>query len=158
MVPEITALATCVGSIAGLVKSLRIGPSDSNWKDHVTALADNIIDLQTKMLAVQADYQNISEVNQSLKRQIETREQWSSQAARYQLHETEPGIFVYLLKKECQADEPLHTICPNCFQKQQKSILIRSSKDTSGYKCNNCSFHVYHAFTLPEMAERANRK
>ncbi len=56
MIPEITALATCLGSITGLVKSLRSGPSDAQWKDPVTALADNIIDLQTKVLAVQADY------------------------------------------------------------------------------------------------------
>ena len=58
-----------------------------------------------------------------LERHIREYENWESEKARYNLVEN-GGCFVYKLCEDpMQRGEPLHYICPRCYENKTKSIL-----------------------------------
>ena len=142
MIAELTAAITCMNAITSLTKSLATGPGDVEWKQHVSSLIDNILDLQSKMLSIQGQCQELIDQNQQMKNEINRSEGWRTIAARYSLTEIEPSMFVYVLRKEFSAEEPEHWICPNCFQNQKKSILTRINYASSMLNCPNCRLTI----------------
>jgi hypothetical protein len=67
-------------------------------------------------------------------------EGWEREKKRYQLEQLPPGVFVYALKPDMAAGEPLHQICQTCYQRGKKSIL-HSSERASGLhnlECHEC--------------------
>jgi len=69
-------------------------------------------------------------------------EKWDSEATRYELKEIVTGIFVYVLKPDHARTEPIHWLCPNCFQQRQKSILNKPHVDHLNYHCRRCDLDI----------------
>lgn len=63
-------------------------------------------------------------------------EQIEREFARYELHETNVGTFVYALKESDGNGEPHHYLCPRCREDNKKSILQRWSDYEK--KCRAC--------------------
>lgn len=80
------------------------------------------------------------------KRDVENKlkeyEQWDSESTRYELKELATGILVYSLKPNDPRGEPTHFLCPNCFHKRQKSIMVKPAVDNLNYRCHACGFDV----------------
>lgn len=91
---------------------------------------DAIIKLQAQIMAAyqgasaaQARELAMSEEIRALKARVAELEAWEAEKQRYKLEELPPGVFVYALKPETAAGEPIHRICQTCYQRDKKSIL-----------------------------------
>src|SRR5437879_270970 len=133
MIPEIaSALSAISGAtkiIAGILKTAR----DVETKTAISGILDSLLDAQAKLLTAQSQYEALAEIKRELEQKIVEYEKWDTEAARYELKEVVAGIFVYALKPDHAGGEPIHWLCPNCFQKREKSILTKPSVDYLNY-------------------------
>ena len=142
MIVEITAAWSALNTAIKAANAAFKTVEDVKVKEAVADIQNSLIDLQSKLLAAQSQYEALAEVKRQLEQKIMEYEKWDSDAARYELTEIAEGIFVYVLKKDHALGEPIHWICPNCFQKRQKSILTKPGVGYRNYKCHNCQFQV----------------
>ena len=112
---------------------------DSEYAESLNSLAtdmyESIMDAQIKTLAsqeVQAEQANrIRELEQA----VRDTDNWEAEKARYILVEND-GLFVYKLREyTVGSGEPLHYICPRCYENRIKSILQGYGM---GHYCLNC--------------------
>ena len=133
-----TALSTAVKTASATVKTVE----DVKVKEAIADIQNTLIDLQTKLFAVQSQYEALAEVKRQLEQKIMQYEKWDAEAARYELKEIAGGIVVYVLKPDDASGEPSHWLCPNCFQNREKSILSKPIVDNRNYKCQRCQLQI----------------
>jgi len=142
MIAEISAAWTAINTAAKAAASAFKTVEDVKTKEAIANIQNSLIDIQAQLLATQSKYEDLTEVKRQLEQKIMEYENWDSDAARYELKEVAAGIFVYALKKDQAQGEPVHWLCPNCFQQRQKSILSKPGVDRLDYKCHRCSFEA----------------
>lgn len=131
-----------IKTAAEYVKSLMKLNNDVKVNQVAIKLQQAILDLQFTLSEIQSKYQDLAEVKRETEQKLLAYEKWESEASRYELKEVASGIFVYSLKPSDAKDEPLHWLCPNCFQTREKSILGKSAVDYLQYKCVRCTFKI----------------
>ena len=142
MIPEITAAWQTTVAISKAITSALKTAKDVETKEAISSIQDSLLDVQSKLLTAQAQYEALSEVKRQLEQKIMEYEKWDAEAVRYELREIARGIFVYALKADHTSGEPVHWLCPNCFQQRQKSILSKPAVDYANYKCQRCQFDI----------------
>ena len=87
-----------------------------------------VLDAQNDALASQQVQSKQTTKIRELEQTIAEFEGWESEKERYKLVNAGPhAAFVYLLRQEAaQEDEPLHYICPRCYNNRIKSIIQRT--------------------------------
>jgi hypothetical protein len=100
------------------------------------------LDLQSEMMVIQADYQNILRSCEDLKKQLEQYENWEKEKARYELIHSGNATFVYALKSEHHASEQIHWLCANCYNQNEKTILQRGP-DGLRMRCPKCKMEIH---------------
>lgn len=96
-----------------------------------------IFEVQQQLFAAQTDYAAITSRVRDLESQIAQFKNWEHEKQRYELHELAPGTLVYRLKESEQGSEPIHHICPNCYEQGFRS-LIQASKSPSFHEHFTC--------------------
>ena len=122
---EIVAFIVAVGHVTNVAKTLIQARDQAQRSSLQIDLNGAILDLQSKISAIQVSYQALLDTNESLKKQLVAHERWEQERARYALCQPERGCFVYGLKPDDASGEPRHWLCPNCYQAGKKSILQR---------------------------------
>lgn len=105
-----------------------------------------IADVQHQLFAAQTDYAALSGRIRELEADIVKFKNWEQEKQRYQLHPLAEGTLVYRVKPEMKDSEPVHDICPNCYEQGIKSILQKTQK-TAGhhaFSCPGCK-HIFLA-------------
>ncbi|HHS1180495.1 TPA: hypothetical protein ACTC22_001835, partial [Neisseria meningitidis] len=82
-----------------------------------------IAGIQTDLFEAQSSYTAAISRIDELEKELVAVKNWSTEKQRYQLYELAPGSFVYRLKTEMANSEPIHDICPQCYEQGVKSIL-----------------------------------
>lgn len=89
-----------------------------------------VIELQGVIVAAQQDAFVAQTAQTALLKRVDELEQqiaefeaWEAEKQRYQLTDFGGGTFAYVLKADMTYGEPIHKVCPTCFQKGHKSIL-----------------------------------
>ncbi len=142
MVPEIAAAWQTTVAISKAITSALKTVKDIETKEAIAGIQDSLLDVQSKLLTAQAQYEALAEVKRQLEQKIVEYEKWDAEAARYELKEIVRGMFVYSLRPDHAGSEPMHWLCPNCFQQHQKSVLTKPDVDFLNYKCHRCSFDI----------------
>jgi len=115
MIAEISATWTALNAAVKAATSAFKTVEDVKAKEAIADIQNSLIELQTKLLTIQSQYENLAEVKRQLEEKIMQYEKWYADAARYELKEIAGGIFVYVLKPDHAAGEPIHWLCPNLF-------------------------------------------
>lgn len=102
-------------------------------------VAQAAIDVQTHLLALEA--------------KLKSYEDWDSVKINYEPVELIRGLIVYRLKADANTGEPPHYICPRCYQRRQKSFLLRARIASSNFSCGECKFEML--LTRPERQSMA---
>lgn len=127
---------------------------DANQINSAIAKVNSLlIASQDEALKQQSEIVTLTKRIRDLENQIMKTKHWFQEKSRYDLKEIAPSIFVYVLK-ENETGEPIHHICPNCYENGFKSILHNTVSRDSGWKklkCFNCSFEV-------SMGEKKRRR
>jgi predicted RNA-binding Zn-ribbon protein involved in translation (DUF1610 family) len=149
MIAEITATWTALNAAVKGIASVLKTVDDVKIKEAISGIQDSLLDVQSKLLAAQAQYEQLADAKRQAEQKLTSYEKWDTESARYALKEIVSGIFVYALKPDQANGEPVHWLCPNCFQERQKSILSKPRVDNLNYKCNRCSFDVAPTSAYP---------
>ena len=142
MLAEIAALATTILNASKALKGLLESVEDAKARKIISEVQGQFIEIQSELLAIQANYQALAEAKRGVEAKLVTYEKWDSEASRYELKEIASGIVVYVLKSDNAHGEPSHWLCPACFQESKKSILQKPRVDYLDYKCPRCQFHI----------------
>jgi rubredoxin len=142
MISEITTVATGIATAAKALKGILDTVQDVKTRQVIREIQDQLIDLQTQMLTVHAHYQTLAEAKREVEEKLVAYEKWDADAARYELKEIARGFFMYVLKPDQAQGNPIHWLCPNCFQDRKKSIMQKVTVDHLDYKCPRCQFTI----------------
>ena len=142
MIPEISAALSAISGATKIISGVLKTARDVETKTAISGILDGLLDAQSKLLAAQSQYEALAEVKRQLEQKIVEYEKWDAEAARYELKEIVRGMFVYSLRPDHAGSEPMHWLCPNCFQQHQKSVLTKPDVDFLNYKCHRCSFDI----------------
>jgi len=141
-------LSETVTALGGLktafdvAKALISAKSDSERLAAIADLQAALIDIQHQTLALQAAMAELQDEAITLRRSNETLQRRSTDLSRYQLVKfDETGAAAYRLRPEhVGGDEIDHYLCPNCYQKGEKSIL---QEDGRSLFCPSCAMRIY---------------
>ena len=86
-------------------------------------LLGKLVTTQQALLELQNVVTAVREENEELEKEISRIRDFQTVRERYQLVALGPGALAYALKEELQADTPPHHLCPQCFEKDKRSIL-----------------------------------
>ncbi|MGE3333425.1 MAG: hypothetical protein AB7I36_07270 [Rhodospirillaceae bacterium] len=139
-------MSAILSGFGGINAGLNMLKTVVDVRDQVQVSAA-IVDIQNKLLSTQtavfaahtAQAELLEQVR-ALKEKIASMESWATEQDRYQLTDFGDGTFAYLLKTEKANGEPVHRLCANCFQRQQKAILQFSHRGSGQdyYNCQSC--------------------
>lgn len=139
-----TALAglKTVSDLASLVLRIKV---DAAVTEKAIESQAAIITLQSAVLNVQLQNQELLEENKRLKQEIIDANNWEAESDKYTLTEVggRNGI-VYALKPEYETTAPRHYLCPSCYEEKHKSILQsnRLVMNRTAYSCSRCPMVV----------------
>jgi len=144
-----TDFTKAIGLVAGITQTAkRLADTREEVKVNEVAiqLQGVVLDLQTEMMMIQSDYQNVLRSHEDLEKKLVAQENWEKERARYRLERVGEGVFVYALNPGQAEGEPHHWLCTRCYDNKQKSILQRYG--VGEYRCPVCKTSVYPTTTL----------
>lgn len=101
-----------------------------------------LIELTEQIFASQAQIAALLGRESELKAEVARLKDWSHDKERYELCMIAPGTFAYRVQQGMQGAEPMHYLCPHCYQKHVKSILQGGIKDHHQFfQCLECKNH-----------------
>lgn len=150
MIDPITLVSTASTSFIQaneIIKALLNLKVDSETLGKITSLQSLLANAQTSQLALLDEKSSLIQAKHNLEEDIARIETWTVESKRYVLQDVGDGHLAYVLKESEAGGEPPHWLCTTCYNKSQKSILIRGkpgSRDMD-YRChnNNCSTVIF---------------
>jgi hypothetical protein len=131
--PDVLAFAGMIQSfqaITNITKAL-IGMRDAAMiEGKVIELQGEILSAQASAFAAQADHAaSISRIS-ALEKEVAHLKAWDAEKQKYHLVELRTnvapghgGALAYALKEQTKSSEPIHFLCPNCYEDGRKAIL-----------------------------------
>jgi rubrerythrin len=144
MAIEFSKAVGLVTAITSAAKRLSDTREEVKVNEVAIQLQGIVLDLQSEMMMIQSDYQNILRSKEDLEKKLVEQENWDKERTRYHLKNVGTGLtgFVYALNKSEPSIEPPHWICPNCYEDKKKSILQFTRKMPSSWNCPRCKTEV----------------
>jgi hypothetical protein len=105
-----------------------------------------VIELQEKILSAQRMQSALAEKVMDLEKEVAGLKAWGADKERYQLAEVASGVLAYAIKEAVRGTEPEHHLCPDCYQKGQKSVLQKEYREigrASLLVCHQCGLDLY---------------
>jgi polyhydroxyalkanoate synthesis regulator phasin len=146
MLETMAALVATGASLVGLAKGATDtaqGIKDLVEKPDVdTAAAKNLVsDLLDRLIKLQAEQIAMQGAILQLREEQRRIDKFEAEAVRYILTRTEQNSLVYELDPSQANGQPTHCICATCYEKQIKSILQPSARNT--LTCAQCGGTFY---------------
>lgn len=102
-----------------------------------------VIELQRLILSAQEETLNVQERIRTLEAELAKVDRWETKRQRYILGELGEGKFAYRLREQEVGGEPVHWICPNCYEDRRRSILQVVNYTTyKSYDCQRCGIGI----------------
>jgi hypothetical protein len=142
MAIEFSKAIVLVTAIAGAVKRLADSREEVKVNEVAIQLQRIVLDLQSEMMMIQSDYQNVLRSREDLEKKLIELEGWDKEKARYHLEKV-GGMwsgFVYALNVKNPSVEPAHWLCAHCYEDKKKSILQVSGMNK--YRCPRCKTEI----------------
>src|SRR5829696_10277324 len=158
---EIPAALGAIQILKNLAKSAIDVRQTSALREQAIESQAAIIELQTTLLNMQSQYQSLLQEKDTLKKQLADIEDWSTEAAKYELKDLGRGVLVYAQRPEYNALTPAHWVCTRCYQDRQKSVLIYTGRyipSGNRFSCFRCNNHIHTDNAIPGAATSYRRK
>ena len=106
--------------------------------------------LQSALAAQTAQVTQLQRVRE-LEEKLAQFEAWNADKEKYELKNVRPDrapggkTFAYVLKEHADSTEPVHSICPDCYQTHQKTILqgvMLKQGRVDVLECNRCGLTI----------------
>lgn len=139
---ELTAVGKMATSVAGKLLELNNLIQDAKVKNAVIEITTKVLELQQKLSEAQGDYDKLMQEKRGLEDKLVAKQKWEDVAQRYQLKKIDGGMFLYELSMQYAGSQPPHYLCPNCFNKQTKSIMQVKNKGSGVLSCHECNLEL----------------
>ena len=125
MAIEFSKAIGLITSITSAAKRLADAREEVKVNEVAIQLQGIVLDLQSEMMMIQSDYQNILRSREDLGKKLIEMEGWDKERARYHLEKVGGSWsgFVYALNVKNPSVEPAHWLCAHCYEDKKKSIL-----------------------------------
>lgn len=125
---------------ADLTQGLLALKTDAAVSGKAVELNRVIAEVQQQPFTAQANHAAQTSRIRELEAEVVNFKNWEQEKQRYQLHQLVPGTLVYRVKPDMQGTEPMHDICPNCYEQGVKSILQNGGleKASEVVSCKHC--------------------
>lgn len=156
---EPTILLSSIKTVIDITKSIsNLSKKDSPLDDKARELTKTIIDTQSQILTMYAEYQKVLQSNHDIAQKLMELENWKKKKSEYKLIEISKGVVVYALDPIQSPSIPEHFICKNCYNDRIASILdpVYIQEGGSQFVCPRCktviNTHVDspNVFSLPD--------
>lgn len=127
VVAEIVSGLAGIKTALDILKGLKKSDASSNILSEIADLQTALIEVQQGIIAANQTHTEDIDRIRGLEAQVASFEAWEREKARYELKPVPPASFVYALKPDMAAGEPLHWLCATCYQRGEKSFLQRGS-------------------------------
>ncbi len=113
-------------------------------KEKAIELQSVIISLQSTILTIQAQYQDLLTDKNRLEQDLVNAKNWEAEAAKHTLTQIALGAFVYVINEDQRGSQPAYWLCTNCYENKQKSILQKGTHNMDGWQfsCPNCNMTI----------------
>ena len=138
---EIVSVFQSLKTAKDVVKALISLKVTGEVQAKLTEIGDHLMSAQAAALDAQAEQQTMSLRIRELEKQLIEFENWEAEKERYHLKEVTPGRFVYAIKEPVETGEPLHSICPNCYERRIRSIMQLHASG-AWMECHRCGLKV----------------
>jgi hypothetical protein len=139
--PDIISIAAAIGGLktaADITKGFLDLKETAAVQGKVIELQGVILNAQSSALAAQSDQLGLLEEVRGLKAKMAELEAWDAQKKRYALTDYGGGTFAYALKPASANGEPLHRICPACYEKGRRSVLQNHGRNAYHQEMASC--------------------
>jgi len=135
----ISIVSTSLKTAADITKAM-IGLRDASLiQGKIIELQGVILSAQQGALTTQSDQFALLERVRDLERKVTDLEAWDAEKKRYELKDVGTGSLAYVVKEDARGTEPVHQICPACYQHGRKSILQPQAKNMQQLLvCSEC--------------------
>lgn len=136
---EISMGITAFKNAMDIAKIIIASKADNKTKELVSDLQSSMSILHATYLAVQAQNESLSKIKDDLEKKLAKINNFKKEAKRYEPRELCLGVVVYAIKEENKGRDPMHYLCPNCYEDHRKSMLqlIARKLDGAYFECKN---------------------
>jgi hypothetical protein len=145
--------AEIVSGLSGLKAAFDLAKALKDIDDKARRNAA-VIELQETILNAQQAQAALIETISHLEKEVARFETWETEKKRYALKDYGSGTFAYELKESEAHGEPLHRVCPACYQSGKISILQNNGGTFSGRQMYYC-FPCKQQYFLGEYRPRS---
>jgi hypothetical protein len=141
---DITAIAGAVTSLRSAIditKALKDVTDANLVQTKVFELTREILTAQASALDAREAQRELMDKIRELEAQVRQFEAWEVEKRRYQLKDYGGNTFAYELRPDAANGEPIHRVCPTCFQQRRLDILqfhSQTSDRQDKYGCKAC--------------------
>ncbi|MGR9099980.1 MAG: hypothetical protein ACU826_05370 [Gammaproteobacteria bacterium] len=123
------------------IKAIADVATDASVQQKTVELNNVIIPLQSAIMEMQAEHQNLIDVKNSLEQELLNYKNWDSEKSNYELKEVSFGVRVYVEKTGEDSVYNRMWLCPKCFHENKKGILQlqRAHPSPREYICHSCN-------------------
>lgn len=132
-------VANQVIMLKNLTSDIETATEIQEAKQKAIDLTNTVIELQTAMMSIQADYMQLLEENRNLKRAQDELENYRLSYQTENILTEEVWVYEYIGDKM-----PKHYCCPICFENGKRSILQKTRKNLTVvsvgefFECGSC--------------------
>jgi hypothetical protein len=143
-ISAVDGLTTSLRAVAEITKDLKEISDTSQLSTKIHELTKQILSAQSYALVVQSEQFALAQSKCKLDEEIIRLKAWNTERYRYQLQSVGPGAIAYVVKETMRGSEPVHWICPDCFQNSKKHFLNESHSDLHHvyFKCAECAYKI----------------
>ncbi len=159
--PDFSAIASALSALnsAKDIAQAMIGLRDTaEFQSKLIEFQGKLIDANSAALAAHDERSKLVNEIEALKRELDDLRAWDVEKRRYALTEVGDAAFAYIVKADERGTEPTHCICPECYQREQKSIL-QMEKNYYGsvtLVCPKCTTKIKAQDTHPKYPFERN--
>lgn len=140
---SITGVGGAIKGAVGAAREIQAISVDYAVKEKTHSLLDKLMDVQMQQMTQQELLIAAKERIIELEDEKKDKENWESEAAKYELIQPTAGSLIYRIKASEQGSQPTIYLCTSCYGKRKKSVLqffklTSMSSSTANLKCHEC--------------------
>jgi hypothetical protein len=144
-IAEITGLISSAKAAYDIAKGIDSLSEEVAVKEKAAELLRIIIAQTDDIMSLQEKYEKLSDSKKTIEEKLANLENWKEIASQYQLEQVSPGVFAYVPIRNSNVSDPMHWLCPRCFEDRKKSILQLAKERFVPFKyiCLECQNAIY---------------
>ena len=150
---EISTAVTSLKATIDFIKGAKAAIDRAELANRLSDVLGELIAAQSQTLVMQVEHSTLIAEKGELTKKLERLENWTDTERTHELHQSGPGVFVYVRKGANDDPKKFPWLCTNCWENKIKSILQcdHDWAKHASYSCPRCKSKI--AWDYPNYKE-----